>query len=275
VNAGHGVSAAERVLLHERLVVGTGLAALTVLAWAYIWSGAGTGMPAPEMTTLALFPHLRPDSMPGMMDSSPFGWIAGVGMWWVMMIAMMTPGAAPLVLLYGRVVRHHGGEAPSPAVFASSIYLTAGYLAAWLAFSLAAAALQRVLQPAGLTSATMLWSKSAALSAGVLAAAGLYQLSPLKSACLRRCRGPVAFLTRYWRPGRLGALVIGLRHGAWCVGCCWMLMALLFVGGVMNLVWIAALGVLVLVEKLTPAGPRVSKASGMVLLAWAAATVAV
>jgi predicted metal-binding membrane protein len=119
----------------------------------------------------------------------------------------------------------------------------------------------------------MLWSRSAALSATVLAAAGLYQLSPFKGACLRHCRGPVEFLTRRWRPGRFGAFVMGVEHGAWCVGCCWMLMALLFVGGLMNFAWIAVLTFLVLVEKLVPAGPVVSKISGGVLLAWAVATI--
>ena len=268
-------SAVEHALRHERLVVGAGLAALTVLAWMYIGSGAGMGMPASEMTAFVLFPHLRPDAMPGMADESAFAWASAIGMWWVMMIAMMTPSAAPLVLLYARVLRHRRDEAASTRAIASSFYLAGGYLCAWLAFSIAAAALQAALQPAGFLSATMLWSKSAALSAAVLALAGLYQLSPLKSACLRHCRGPVAFLTRHWRPGRLGAFVMGLKHGAWCIGCCATLMGLLFVGGLMNLAWLAALALLVLIEKLAAAGPRVSKVSGVVLLTWAAATILV
>lgn len=106
----------------------------------------------------------------------------------------------------------------------------------------------------------------------ILAAAGMYQLSPLKHSCLAHCRGPVEFLTRHWRPGRLGGFAMGVRHGTWCLGCCWMLMALLFVGGVMNLAWIALLALLVLIEKLAPAGPLVGKISGIVLLLWAAAT---
>lgn len=275
MNAGGTASAVEQVLRHDRIVVGAGLAALVILAWVYVWSGAGTGMPARQTTAFALFPHLQREPMPGMAMSMPFDWTTAATMWWVMMIAMMTPSAAPLALLYGRVVRHRGGEASNAAVLAPSVYLVAGYLAVWLAFSLAAAALQNVLQPAGLISATMLWSKSAMLSATVLAVAGVYQISPFKSACLHQCRGPVAFLTRYWRPGRLGAFAMGLRHGAWCVGCCWMLMCLLFVGGLMNLTWIAALALLVLVEKLAPAGPLVSKVSGGLLLAWAAATLLV
>jgi predicted metal-binding membrane protein len=274
VNAVPAPGAVERVLRHERAVVAAGIVALTALAWIYVVSGAGTGMPAREMTRLTLFPHLAEQPMHDMMAPMPMAWTTAIGMWWVMMIAMMTPSAAPLVLLYGRVLRHHG-EATSTPAYAPSIYLVAGYLAVWLAFSIVAAALEQLLQPSGLASASMLWSKSALLSAALLAAAGLYQLSPLKAACLRHCRGPVEFLTRHWRPGRLGAFAMGLRHGAWCVGCCWLLMALLFVGGVMNLAWIAALTILVLVEKLAPAGALVSRIAGVVLLAWAVATVIV
>lgn len=139
---------------------------------------------------------------------------------------------------------------------------------------MAATTLQEALQPAGLLSEMMLWSRSAWFSA-VLAATGLYQFSPLKRACLAQCRSPVGFLTRYWRPGTLGSFALGLRHGAYCVGCCWMLMALLFVGGVMNLIWIAALTLIVLLEKLTPAGARVGNWLGSVLIAWAIATLLV
>ena len=263
-----------RMLRRERLLIGAALAVLIALAWVYVYSGAGTGMPARTMTALALFPHRQPDPMPGMSMAMPFGWLTAVAMWWVMMIAMMTPSAAPLVLLYGRVLQHHRTEATSDAV-APSIYLATGYLAAWLAFSLAAATIETMLQPSGLVSADMLWSRSRWFSAAVLALAGLYQVSPFKAACLRQCRGPVDFLTRHWRPGRMGAFVMGVRHGAYCVGCCWMLMALLFIGGIMNLAWIAALALLVLVEKLTPAGPIVSRASGLLLIAWAVATLLV
>jgi len=231
-------------------------------------------MSASTMTALALFPHLSPDPMAGMEMPTPFGWAAAVAMWWVMMVAMMTPSVTPLMMLYARVLRHRRGEASSIAL-APPIYVAAGYLAVWLAFSLVAATIQLVVLRSGFLSSTTLWSSSAVFSAGVLALAGLYQLSPLKSACLAHCRGPAEFLAHHWRPGRIGALMIGVRHGAYCVGCCWMLMALLFVGGVMNLVWIAALAILVLIEKLAPAGPVISRASGVVLLAWAVATLIV
>ena len=262
------MSALEGALRRERAVVALAMAALAILAWVYVWRGAGMGMPALHMTALALFPHLQPD-MPGAMQA-PWGVVAA--MWWVMMIAMMTPSVAPLVLLYGRVLRHHAGES-RPVV--PSFALLAGYLAVWLAFAAAAASVQLLLEPAGLLSRMMLWSKSALLSATVLGLAGLYQLSPLKRACLAQCRGPVVFLTRHWRPGRSGAFLLGVKHGAYCVGCCWLLMALLFVGGIMNLVWIAAISLLVLAEKTLAAGPLVSRVSGGVLLAWAAATLMV
>lgn len=230
-------------------------------------------MPASTMTALALFPHLRPDPMAGMAMPPPFGWAAAVAMWWVMMVAMMTPSVTPLVLLYARVLKHRRNE--TSIALAPAIHIAAGYLAVWLAFSLVAATIQLLVLRTGFLSATTLWSTSPVFSAAVLALAGVYQLSPLKSACLARCRGPAEFLAQHWRPGRFGAFMIGVRHGAYCVGCCWMLMALLFVGGVMNLVWIAALAILVLVEKLAPPGAVISRASGSVLLAWAVATLVV
>jgi predicted metal-binding membrane protein len=187
---------------------------------------------------------------------------------------MMTPSATPLVLLHARGAERAQAAGGAPAWLASAL-LVAGYLAVWLVFAVAAAALQRALLPTGLLSPMMLWSRSALLSAAILGLAGVYQLSPLKRRCLTQCRGPVSFIARHWRPGLGGAFVMGARHGVWCVGCCWMLMALLFVGGVMNLAWIAALSVLVLVEKVAPGGERVSRVTGIVLLVWAGATLVV
>ncbi len=256
-------------LRRERAVLATGLAALVVLAWIYVWQGAGMGMSALAMTTLSLFPHLQPD-VAGQMED---GWPMVIAMWWVMMIAMMTPSATPLVLLYGRVIRHHAGA--GQRTYLLSTMLLAGYLAAWLAFSVAAASIQKALQPAGLLSEMMLWSRSAILSASVLVAAGLYQFSPLKQACLAQCRNPARFLTEYWRPGLLGSFMLGVRHGTFCVGCCWSIMLLLFVGGVMNLIWIAILTLLVMAEKLLPAGAKIGKWSGGLLIIWAIATLLV
>jgi predicted metal-binding membrane protein len=259
----------ESVLRHERALACVGIAALVTLAWYYVWQGAGMGMSALDMTALSLFPH-RQEGMEGSMEA---GWAVVIAMWWVMMIAMMTPSATPLVLLYLRVLRSRLPEGGSAGLLPAM--LLAGYLAVWLVFSVAAAGLQKVLEPSGLISEMMLWSRSALLSALVLGAAGLYQFTALKRACLTQCRTPVRFLMENWRPGHAGSFLLGARHGIYCLGCCWMLMALLFVGGIMNLVWIAALMVFVLVEKLLPGGPAFGKVSGVVLIVWAVATLLV
>ncbi len=263
------------VLRHERAIIIAGLIGLVLIAWTYLWHGAGMGMSALDMTTASVFPHLQADPG-GSMDPS---WPVVVSMWWVMMIGMMTPSAAPLVLLYGVVLRRHAAtaaaETVSGTVYLPSLLLLAGYLTVWLAFSFVAAALQQALEPAGLISGMMLWSRSAWLSASVLAAAGIYQLSSLKQACLAQCRAPARFLSEHWRAGPMGSFMLGVRHGAFCVGCCWMLMTLLFVGGVMNLIWIAALTGMVLLEKLLPAGAGIGKLTGCLLIAWALATLIV
>jgi len=263
------MSSIENILRRECVITALGIVAVVALSWAYLWTGAGIGMSALEMTAVALFPHRLADSGAGMDPSLP----TVILMWWVMMIAMMTPSAAPLVLLYRRVLRHHGAIEARSAI--PSSFLLAGYLSAWLAFSICAAALQKVLQPTGLISAMMLWSKSAPLSAIVLAAAGVYQFSPLKHACLTQCRSPVNFLTAHWRPGVAGSFLLGMHHGIYCVGCCWLLMALLFVGGIMNLVWIAVLSLIVFVEKILPGGERAGRVLGVVLIVWAGVTLLV
>jgi predicted metal-binding membrane protein len=271
-----GSSLTESVLRRDRWVVAAGLVVLTGLSWAYIIAGAGMGMPAWHMISVSLFPHRMPEmSMSDMAQAAQWGaghWLLVLAMWWVMMIAMMTPSAAPLILLYARATRHAqaGGRLTPGLVPTASFAL--GYLLMWLAFSLAATLLMWALERAGAVSAVSMGSRAAWLSGSILIAAGLYQLSPLKHACLRVCRGPAEFLARHWRPGSLGALRMGLDHGAFCVGCCWVLMALLFVGGVMNPVWIGILAILVLAEKLGPHGRLLAYGSGLVLLVWGAAT---
>ena len=259
----------EGILRNERGLTATCLVVVALLAWFYVWRGAEMGMSALDMTVLTFFPHAHPEPMPGMAPPTTTA-ITLVAMWWVMMVAMMAPSAAPLILLYGRVIRNTA----APRTTASYLLLLAGYFIAWLGFSAMAAALQALLERAQLISPMMFWSKSAGLSAAVLIGAGIYQLSPLKRACLKHCRGPVSFLVRRPRTGKLGALTLGLEHGAWCIGCCWMLMALLFVGGVMNVVWIALLGLLVLAEKISPHPAIISTATGVLLIAWGVATLA-
>jgi predicted metal-binding membrane protein len=278
----------ERLLKRDRVITLAGLTALCALAWLYIVTGAGLGMSAWEMTTLALFPHQHArdvmPSMPGMdMGATAPMWMAWgfatwalmIAMWWIMMIAMMTPSATPTILLYARVYRHalvlgqiQGKLAPTGA-------FAAGYLLVWLGFAAAAATLHWALERAGLVSAMMMGSQSRLLSGAVLITTGLYQLSPLKNICLAHCRTPTSFLSRHWRPRALGALRLGAMHGGYCVGCCWLLMALLFVGGVMNLTWIAALAILVLIEKVLPPGQWVGRGVGIALIVWGVATLVV
>ena len=183
-------------------------------------------------------------------------------MWAVMMVAMMTPAASPMILMFGAINRHRA-EHQTPMVRTG--LFVAGYLLTWTAFSAVAAFAQWILHGAALVSPMMV-STSPYLGGGLLVAAGIFQWTPLKRVCLAQCRSPMGFIMTEWREGPLGALVMGLRHGVYCVGCCWILMALLFVAGVMNLVWVAAIATFVLVEKLLPAGERVGQMTGVVLV---------
>ena len=184
-------------------------------------------------------------------------------MWAVMMAAMMVPSASPMLLLYGAVARR--SEAATTA--ARQIYaFAAGYLVVWSLFSLAATVLQRLLATLRVVSAMM--EVTSVVAGGVLLLiAGVYQLTPIKHACLRACQSPLGFLMGRWRRGSAGAFRMGIEHGALCVGCCWALMLLLFAGGVMNLTVIAALTALIAFEKLTPFGEEGARASGVVLIA--------
>lgn len=270
----------ERLLKRDRIVTSVGLAALCALAWLYIVRGGGLGMSAWEMTTLALFPHRQASdvvsSMPGMSTTWGLGtWALMIAMWWIMMIAMMTPSAAPTILLYARVHRHATAAGQMQDRLAPTGAFALGYMLVWLGFAAAAATLQWALERMGLVSEMMMGSRSRWLSGAVLLAAGLYQLSPVKSVCLAHCRSPASFLSRHWRPQGLGALRLGAMHGAYCVGCCWVLMVLLFVGGVMNLAWIAVLTLLVLIEKALPWGQWLGHGAGAVLIVWSAATLVV
>ena len=170
------------------------------------------------------------------------------GMWWLMMIAMMLPSAAPMVLLHATVTCNAQPTASSRQLAQTTAAFVVGYLVMWGAFSLSAVIAQWMLQREGLLS-PMMTSTSRLFGAGLLLAAGLWQMTPLKAVCLRRCRSPIGFLAMHWRSGTRGAFGMGVKHGAYCLGCCWFLMALLFFGGVMNLIWIAGLALIVLIEK--------------------------
>jgi predicted metal-binding membrane protein len=266
-------STLENILRRDQRVTAVGLAVLCALAWAYLIAGAGMAMSLVDMTSTALFPHEMAMSDASGAVTMP-RWSATdaalmIAMWWVMMIAMMTPSAAPMVLLQARVARHAqaSGKDPDGGLNRSGLFV-AGYLFVWLSFAVVATGLQWGLEAGGLVSAMMMSSVSADLTAAVLITAGVYQWTPLKNACLRQCRAPFQFLSRHWRAGRLGAARLGVLHGGYCVGCCWALMALLFVGGVMNPIWIAALAAVVLLEKLTAAGALISRLVGLLLVAW-------
>jgi predicted metal-binding membrane protein len=245
------------LLRHDRAIALGALAAVIAAAWAYLLLGAGIEMDMMDMgggQMMAMLPEWSPR-------------YAGLIfiMWVVMMAAMMLPSAAPTILLVGALFRNRGGAVPGrTALFAS------GYLLVWCGFSLAATLLQCGLDEAGLLSETMAVG-NAVVASVVLVAAGVYQWTPLKDTCLTHCRSPADFLVRHWRRGAFGAVWTGLHHGVFCLGCCWMLMMLLFVGGLMDLAWVAAITLLVLLEKTIPWGDRMTRLSGAVLALWGAA----
>ncbi len=267
----------EALLKRDRLVVIAALAIVIAISWAYLLSGAGMSMSALETTRMSQqgVAGGMSGSMSGMSMLSPVAWSPGYAvlmffMWWIMMVAMMLPSAAPMILLFAainRKQRESGHPHIDTGVFAF------GYVAVWAGFSVVAVALQWAFQRAEILS-PMLVGNNAIFGGVLLLAAGLYQLTPVKRACLRHCRSPLAFLSTQWRRGTGGALRMGLVHGAFCVGCCWFLMGLLFFGGVMNLYWIAGLALFVLFEKIVPAGHWLGYATGIVLVVWGAATLA-
>jgi predicted metal-binding membrane protein len=185
-------------------------------------------------------------------------------MWTVMMIAMMIPSVTPVILLFAGVSRRRRVQGV-PAVPVSVFAL--GYLLAWTGFAVLAAFAQSALRSAELLSPAMA-SQSPLLGGGLLILAGVYQWLPVKGACLSQCQSPLGFFSTHWREGGGGALRMGFRHGIYCVGCCWALMALLFVAGVMNLLWVAAIAAFVLAEKLIPGGRGLSRVTGAVMIVW-------
>ena len=184
-------------------------------------------------------------------------------MWSVMMIAMMTPTASPMVLAFAGLERRRLGGTGAP--WRTTGTFLGGYLLVWMGFSVLATFAQWGLHCAAMLSACGMKTASTSIDAVLLVSAGLFQFSSAKSACLKHCRTPVGFLLSEWRAGMGGALVMGVRHGLYCVGCCWLLMLLLFVTGVMNIAWCAALAALVLAERLLPGGLWLARAAGIVL----------
>lgn len=229
-----------RVLRREQAIIVAGLALLCALAWLFLLGGAGM------------------EEQSGMAAMAPPPFAALALMWAVMMVAMMLPSAMPAILLYERVRQNRSSD----ATIAPTWIFATGYLLVWLLFALIAAGAQLV----AVGSSVMLDQHAAA--AAVLIAAGVYQLSPFKGACLSECRSPAQFLSRYWRRGAGGTIRLGLLHGVYCVACCWLLMALLFVVGVMNLLWVVTLTALIASEKLLPRGAALGRGAGIALIVW-------
>lgn len=225
----------------------TGVGAVVLAGWGFLaWGALDTGSPLARLM------------MPMSADWSAANGLAVGVMWAVMMAAMMLPAALPMILTFARL---NAKNRTRPRTWS----FIAAYVVVWSAFGLLGTALQWLFQHAGLTS-PMIFSTSPLFSAALLLAAGIFQFTPLKTACLRHCRTPLGFLLNDWRDGVGGAWVMGLRHGGYCLGCCWALMALLFVAGVMNLLWIAALTALVAMEKLLPHGDRLARWLGALLI---------
>jgi len=239
----------------DRIAIISGLLGVTALAWTYlIVMASGMDMPAAEAAgRAALKLHAWKALDFGLMFL----------MWAVMMVGMMLPTAIPMTLIHAAVGRKAARQAAPVAPTAAFV---SGYVVMWTLFSVGATVAQFALEQAALLSPRLV-STSPALGASLLVAAGLYQFTALKSACLDHCRAPVHFISKHWRPGSGGAFRMGIEHGAYCLGCCWVLMGLLFFGGVMNLLWIAAITGFVLLEKLLPAGRLASRVAGLALIA--------
>jgi len=263
----------EYLLRRDRLIVFAGLILLTSLAWTYLYylttqmgmgiNGLTSGMGNSGTGIESAYPG-NGMAMSGMMKLAPWTAIDALFMflmWAVMMVGMMLPSATPVILLYARVVRHNTKDT-EPLVHTSAFL--AGYILVWTIFSAAATVMQYGLEQAALLSPMMV-SASPVFGGIVLLIVAIYQWTPYKDACLRRCRSPVWFLSTYWQDGASGALRMGLAHGAYCLGCCWALMLLLFVGGVMNLLCIAAITIFVLIEKVLPRGRAIGRVGAILL----------
>ena len=222
------------------------LAAIAALAWWWLVA-ASAAMPSDTAAMTRMTAMAAPAQA---WTLAYFG--SAFLMWSLMMVAMMLPSALPMILLFARLTRQ-GGERGR---MVRSLAFAGSYLIVWATFSAGAAAAQALLVSSGMVSAIALSLGGGEIAAGLLLLAGMYQLTPLKRACLDQCRSPLSFVMRLWRPGLSGALRLGFAHGLYCVGCCWLLMLLLFVFGVMNLAWVAALAILVAIEKLAPPALR-------------------
>lgn len=246
-------SIAQAAVRRDRHIVLSGLAAVIFAATLYTVNMAGQLIRPMDIA-------LKPMTHSGVSGGHSF--LMLFSMWTVMQVAMMSPTAVPMILMFVKAERHRH---PQQLPFFRITLFFLGYVILWGVFSAVFALAQIGLYSVELLSPTMA-STSPWLSGGILIAAGLFQFTPLKQACLKQCRSPVTYLMTAWRDGRAGALRMGLLHGLHCVGCCWILMALLFVAGVMNLFWMATITAFVLIEKLTPGGEIFGRVVGVGLI---------
>ncbi|MDX2347781.1 MAG: DUF2182 domain-containing protein [Nitrospirota bacterium] len=234
----------------DRIAILSALIGVCVLAWAYV------------IYLWAKMPAMDVGASVSMQMWTAADFVFMLVMWAIMMVGMMLPSAAPMTLLYAGMVRKAERQGTPMAPIAAFV---SGYVAMWCLFSVGATLVQWRLHEAAMLSPMML-AKSQAFGATLLIVAGVYQLTPWKTVCLDHCRSPAHFIAEHWRPGASGAFRLGLHHGAFCLGCCWALMGWLFVGGVMNLLWIAAIAIFVFLEKVLPnevIGVRLSGMAGI------------
>lgn len=261
------VTPLERLIRRDRIVVSIALLCISVLAWAYVLRlAADMDMGGMNMTGMRMVSTgFRMVMSPGLEPWTIHEFLLMFVMWVVMMAGMMMPSVAPVVLLYANVRRRAVSDGEP---FAPTGCFVSGYLLAWTGFALLATLAQWGLERGALLSAKMAMA-NARLGGLLLVIAGLYQWSPLKRLCLAHCESPLTFLQRHrgFRRDAGKSLALGMRHGIYCLGCCWALMVLLFAGGVMSVLWISGIAALVLVEKLAPAGQLVRKIAGVGLLA--------
>lgn len=256
---GNAGTSLEAVLKRDRAIVLAGLIGISGLAWLYMVYEARAMVNTGVCQCLGM-----KMSGPDMQAWSVFQLIPLFLMWAEMMVAMMIPSAASMILIFAAVNRKRR-EQEQPFV-PTGVFLL-GYLAVWTAFSALAAVAQWALHATALLSPMMV-STSPILGGILLIAAGVFQWTPLKDACLTHCRSPLSYLMTDWRDGKSGAFRMGLKHGTYCTGCCWFLMALLFVAGVMNMWWVAIISVFVLAEKAAPKGLLLGRVAGLLLAVW-------
>lgn len=251
-------TAVESLIQRDKVITIIAIAVLVGATLTYTVLGVGMNMSAIQMTPGLGQSQMSMPNMNGMknMAATPAVWSFNYSvlmffMWWTMMIAMMLPSASPMILLYTALIRR---TKKAKSIIRQVTSFICGYLLAWAAFSLFAAALQSQLELRDWMSPMMMEATNIYLAAGILIAAGVYQLTPLKTVCLEKCRQPASFLANYKNTWVNSPLRIGLVHGFYCVGCCWFLMGLLFFGGIMNLYWIVGLIIFVAIEKLHEKG---------------------